>query len=488
MNIYFSDFFGVSESDVEAYGAFDISLLNDLPLFVDPFLLFNSDDAAYQDLHEEIVDYMRFLKDVSLVGAIRPELLRSWFTFPEVSQNWLGFSEKGNRGHGLGLDFARALYENLRTVFGDFGTETVTRGSHIEKLCLIKDGVGRDNLSDFTTNLIKGHLATYTEAFAREHIAPALRREFALPKVTFNYTTRTWASRRFDLPAFASDYVLLTPRDMLTKDDAWINRPELLDRFVGIAASLPDAVLRAQVDQYLLRVLPTDPKAKRDDVRKAVGLAVAQFPEVLDYYVRDKEDHGDEAVSVAKVRVAEVQKRFVEQVRELVTHYLAPTDFYRIPGDTYEEAKQRVLFLKDVIENKGGHRIFYLDGNPIERESDLHILYRLTWYATSSDISREVNDGRGPADFKASRGAEDKVLVEFKLAKNTKLELNLAKQTTVYEAASASTHPTLKAILYFSEKQYRRVLDVLDRLGLSQSPHVVLIDARNDNKPSGSKA
>jgi hypothetical protein len=55
-------------------------------------------------------------------------------------------------------------------------------------------------------------------------------------------------------------------------------------------------------------------------------------------------------------------------------------------------------------------------------------------------------------------------------------------------AASDSTHPTLKAILYFSEKQYRRVVDVLDRLGLSESPHIVLIDARNDNKPSGSKA
>lgn len=275
---------------------------------------------------------------------------------------------------------------------------------------------------------------------------------------------------------------------MLTKDDAWINRPELLDRFVGIAASLPDAVLRAQVDQYLMRVLPTDPKARRDDVRKAVGLAVAQFPEVLDYYVRDKEDHGDEAVSVATDRVAEVQKRFVEQIRELVTQYLATTDFYQIPGDTYEEAKQRVLFLRDVIENKGGHRIFYLNGEPIQRESDLQILYRLTWYATSSDISREVNDGRGPADFKASRGSRDKALVEFKLANNSKLEKNLANQTPVYEAASDATHPTLKVILFFSKKQLERATGILDRLGIAASPHVVLIDARNDNKPSGSKA
>jgi hypothetical protein len=146
------------------------------------------------------------------------------------------------------------------------------------------------------------------------------------------------------------------------------------------------------------------------------------------------------------------------------------------------------MFLKDVIENKGGHRIFYLDGQPIEREADLHILYRFTWHATPSDISREVNDGRGPADFKALRGATDKTLVEFKLAKNTHLERQLAKQVEVYEKASDVTHPSLKAILYFSDSQLERVLAILRRLKLAKCPHIILIDVRDDNKPSGSKA
>jgi hypothetical protein len=42
MKIYFSDFFGVTRPALEKYGAFNISLLADPPLFVDPFLLFNS--------------------------------------------------------------------------------------------------------------------------------------------------------------------------------------------------------------------------------------------------------------------------------------------------------------------------------------------------------------------------------------------------------------------------------------------------------------
>jgi hypothetical protein len=67
--------------------------------------------------------------------------------FPEVEQNWLGFSATCNHGHGLGRTFAEALYTNLGKIFGLFGSENVTRGSHLEKLCLIRDGVGRDNIA-----------------------------------------------------------------------------------------------------------------------------------------------------------------------------------------------------------------------------------------------------------------------------------------------------------------------------------------------------
>ena len=42
VNIYFSDFFAVDKGILEQEGIFDISLINDLPVFIDPFLIFNS--------------------------------------------------------------------------------------------------------------------------------------------------------------------------------------------------------------------------------------------------------------------------------------------------------------------------------------------------------------------------------------------------------------------------------------------------------------
>ena len=140
-----------------------------------------------------------------------------------------------------------------------------------------------------------------------------------------------------------------------------------------------------------------------------------------------------------------------------------------------------------MIENKGGHKIFYRDGQPIQSEADLHILFRLTWFGTPSDVSREVNDGRGPADFKLSRGAFDKTIVEFKLASNRKLKQNLQNQQSVYQRASdAGAH--LSVVVYFSEAEYVRVKRILEELKLVGSRHVIVIDARADNKPSGSYA
>ena len=88
--IYFSDYFGVPPELVEEYRAFNVSLINDLPLFIDPFLLFNSTNTTYQDLHSQIIRYMQFLKDVSLSGEVPPPLMKEWYTFPEVKQNWFG--------------------------------------------------------------------------------------------------------------------------------------------------------------------------------------------------------------------------------------------------------------------------------------------------------------------------------------------------------------------------------------------------------------
>jgi hypothetical protein len=514
MKIYFSDFFEVSPEVLEEYGAFDVSLINDLPLFVDPFLLFNSDKKEYRDLHNEIIRYVGFLRDKAAKGELDAGSLKAWFVFREVKQNWLGYSLEGNEGHGLYLDFAKKFRASLELIFANFGQEKITHGSHLERVLLVSDRVGRDNISDFCTNLIKHYLLEYTQAFARKHLGENQRKPVSVSKARFNYDTHTWANEVFELPFIDGDYVLLTPVDLLTKDDVWINRTDMVRDYDHVASSIGNDQLRAQLNDYFTRSLEAiqqrdeERKPKKESKRRrwsrrfnaptrmgptqkqtdeAVMSAIREYPEYIEWYIRYKEEHGDEAEAIADERVRSSKELYVWQVRRLVSVLTGDTGFYDVPGTTKDEARQRVAFLKDVIENKGGWRLFYLKNEPIRRESDVHILFRLTWCNTVSDVNREVNNGRGPSDFEISRGRFDKSLVEFKLAKNTQLEKNLQNQTEIYQKASDAQN-ALKVIVYFTADELAKVNEILDRLKLRDSPDVILIDARSDNKPSASKA
>jgi hypothetical protein len=511
--IYFSDFFGVSRETMRAYGVFDVSLINDLPMFIDPFLLFNSDNPDYQELHHGMIKYLEFLKGKSKGPELDEGNMHAWFIFKEIKQNWLGFSLSGNSGHGLAKDFAIALHRNFNTTFKDFGEEDVPESPHFEKLTLFDSGVGKDNVSDFTTNLIKGYLLDYTQEFARQHVDPALTKTFAVERAYFNYKTETWVSKQYRLPEFRGDFVLLTPQDLLTKDELWINRGDLVGDYSEIVDSIPNVQLRAQINNYFshqLSIILARRERKRKkaaakkrrnkrrirflrpleptegDRKEAGWKAIHEFPQIIDYYLALKEKHGERAVRQSRENVKQIETQFIEHVEQLVSLLEEHTKFYSQPGDSYEAALKRAHYLKEVIEDNDGWRFFYLNGHPITREKDVHILYRLTWFATAFDVNSEANSGRGPVDFAISKGSANKALVEFKLASNSQLADNLQHQTAVYQKAHR-TKKSVKVVLYYTEVELAKVNSVLRQLGLENDKSVVLIDARNDNKQSASK-
>ena len=143
------------------------------------------------------------------------------------------------------------------------------------------------------------------------------------------------------------------------------------------------------------------------------------------------------------------------------------TNFYKISPNAYDRSQKSSNVLKHVIEDQDGYKLFYLDGQPVQREKDLQIIYRLVWYGSPLDVNSEVNNGRGPVDYKVSYGVKNSVLVEFKLAKNSKLKNNLAKQVEVYKKAS-ETDRAIKVILYFNEKEYSKIHKILNNLGLNE--------------------
>jgi hypothetical protein len=413
------------------------------------------------------------------------------------------------------MEFACTLAKNLSKIFTNFGGEDVTAGSHIEKVCLVSDGVGRDNISDFATNLIQGYLLEYTQAFGRTYLRPDQLRRVAVRKAAFNYTTETWEARLYELPYVNGAHVILTPIDILTKDEVWINKYDMVREYTEIASAIPNDELRAQLNNYfgseLSRIQKRDDEEKKKkeeakpekkrrrrrssesavptkgQLEEAAMLVIKAFPVFIDYYIRWKEINGDQAERQADERVRSSEQLYIAQVRDLVRTLAAATDFYGIPGNTYDEAHARVKFLKNVIEQQAGWRNFWIDGEPVGREADVRIMFRLTWMGSPSDVNQEVNNGRGPSDFEISRGSADKTTVEYKLASNTSLEKNLRAQTKIYQKASGA-QKVITVIVYFTAQERIRVQGILTALGRLNDPDIVLIDARNDNKVSASKA
>ena len=475
--ILFSDYFDVDKTVLDKYGALNLCLSSDLPLFVDPFLLFASEKQEYKLLHKNIVEHLITLKNIAVENkalAIKNNL----FKFPEIKQNWLGMSKYGNGGKGLGEKFAKNIVEAFNGFYNSFGNEEITEESHIEKLTILNSGVGKDFISDFTTNLIFEYLLTYTEEFALKYLKPNQIREFNI-RCVFDEKLKVWLPKKFKLPFFYleenGDFIVLTPIEILTKDDSIINNNEFYSNFKSIANSIDNISLRDSINEYFRSQLPRNPK--KDDINNAIKKTSLRFPEIVDYYIKLKEENKESATNLSKEKIQAILDELIESLTPLCDYLLQHSGFYSIlPTNSYYESLKRVMFLKTVIEENDGYRIFYNDGKAISKEDTVQRIFRLTWYATPFDVNAEVNNGRGPADYKVSFGGEDSTIVEFKLGKSSSLTRNLENQTDIYRKASKSAND-IKVILCYTEGEIKSVNRALTRLNLLNQENIVIIDA-----------
>lgn len=141
------------------------------------------------------------------------------------------------------------------------------------------------------------------------------------------------------------------------------------------------------------------------------------------------------------------------------------------------------------VEHQDGWRVINGgNGRPLASETEVQGFFGLLLQPSRFDVNREPNNGRGPVDFKISMGL-DSTLIEFKLAKSSSLERNLAKQIDVYEAANR-TKSSVAVVICYTAADQAKVQRVVTKLGLDKpdARPLVVIDARADNKPSASKA
>lgn len=474
--LLFSDYFNIDQSVLNQYGALNVCLSADLPLFIDPFLLFASENEDYKNLHSSLINHILILKEIAIEDKVIAES-NSIFKFPEIKQNWLGVSKFGNEGHGLGKKFAKNIIKSFNGFYRSFGDEDISSETHIEKLTILNPGIGRDFISDFTTNLIQDYLLEYTQTFALQYLQPNQIREFSVNSI-FNKEYKRWMPKKYKLPYLyleeKGDFIILTPLDILTKDEAAINNSEFYSNFVTVANSIKNVDLRNSINEFFRSQLPKKPK-KKDRVY-AINKTANKFPEIVDYYIKSKEDNKDFVTKLTKDKIKKLTSELTDALSSFGDILFENSDFYKTSSNSYTESLKRVHYLKDVIENNDGYRVFYHEGFPIAKEETIQRIFRLTWFATPYDVNSEVNNGRGPADYKVSIGADDSTIVEFKLGKSSSLNRNLANQTDIYKKASKSAND-IKVILCYNDGEIKSVERTLIKLKLVDQENIVIINA-----------
>uniref|UniRef100_UPI004048C814 hypothetical protein n=1 Tax=Mariniflexile sp. TaxID=1979402 RepID=UPI004048C814 len=469
---------------MEKFGALNICLSSDLPMFIDPFLLFASKKPEYKLLHKKVVEHLLILKEYATINN-GTDVNINLFKFPEIKQNWLGLSKYGNGGKGLGKKFAVGAITAFNGFYSTFGEEKITAETHIEKLTLLNSGVGKDFISDFTTNLIQEYLLEFTEDFAKKHLKKNQIKDFSI-RCQFDEKTRIWQPRTFKLPYLfrekRGDFIILTPLDILTVDEAVINNSDFYSSFHNVTRSLENSSLRDAINEFFRSHLPKKPKKK--DREYAFLKTIRKFPDLVDFYIKLKEDKKYEVTSATTKEINDLKEKLVDALTPLCELLNKNSDFYKLQPNSYEESLKRALYLKDVIENNDGYRIFYDGSKPIAKEDTIQRIFRLTWYASPYDVNAEVNNGRGPADYKVSFGSGDSTIVEFKLAKSSSLKRNLENQTDIYKSASKSAKD-ISVILCYTPSDIRKVEKILKDIKKENHENIITIDARK--KASASK-
>lgn len=494
--IHFSDFFEVGHDLIEKYGALDISLLSDNPAFVDPFLIFYSKRKDYQKLHQHIIDYILFLKR----NSDQNNYLEANYKFPEVKQTWLGYARKGNKGRGLGQKFAKELDKNLSEIFFKLQDTEITKSPHLEKLCLVADGVGVDTISDFTLNLIKGYLVRYTQEFCKKNINTKHLVDFRIDKIEFDFKKGIWVDGVANLPFVYNEkgkkeYVLLTPRDILVKEEDWISKNDFLRNDTTILNRVDNQELRDKINQYFKALIPfkinkkgkTIPDDSQKNRKAALVETAKKYPIILEYYIKSKEDEGSVVVERNIEDVSLVRDIFYSEARNIVSGLKINTDFYKHLISSYEETVKKIKIFRYYLEDRNNCRIFW-DGENLKKikEDDLGILLDLIFNDSLFSVDNQVNNGRGPADMKISMGRKDNTIIEIKLASNPQMPKNLKNQLGIYKKANG-THNGVYLIAYFTDKEKSKINLLLSKLGMSEyiDKNIFLIDCRK--KLSASK-
>lgn len=189
----------------------------DIPLYLDPFLLWKSPSQQDNALHLILINSFNKLGATYLKNEDKRELIAENLAgLSECSEVGLG-SGKTKKGLKISINTAKEILD-LFSIVPQYKTGGF---SHFEEIQLYINNISKDRISDFACNFLKSFLIDFTQDECKKYNIPV--REFANIKV-FNPKTCSIDEEKLSLPYNPEDEtpIIFVPKRWL-RHTPWIN-------------------------------------------------------------------------------------------------------------------------------------------------------------------------------------------------------------------------------------------------------------------------
>jgi hypothetical protein len=469
----FSERFGASAGDW-----FDTMLPSDTKLFVDPFRVYAEDTGFWAGAHDELIDFFNLALELMAKASLNPQS-QHWkaasnlFMFPEPVEFCLGYAQGSDGGRGS----AKTRQKEMLRAGSIAINAGMTSVSHFEEMTLFQGRIGPDLVSDITCNVLKRRFIDYTQAVCKKYKIKTERVQ--VKHSGWSRKDMRWENDYFELPynPWTKAGVLLVPRRFLR--ELPVVQP---GDFWDFAMSYEAENIKGQFQYDVARNVKAD---------KIADLA-RKNPDLVRKYVKRYESNVPKPYDVKKdpkgrTNWYEAGIGLAAEARTLATPKAA-SDFCDFVGRLCDEFVW-------VVEQRGGWRLLWNPDKTPRAESAVQQLFHvaLLGYCKSNDIdlSPESASGRGPVDFKFSKGWERRALVEVKLSNNSAFWHGLTKQTRTYLESEGIRCGYFLAVQYLDDDTKKPRVDRVHKLAGEVSAEFgytikpVFVDARP--KASASK-
>ena len=411
-----SEFLGINHKEFVDNGVFDPSIDGDSSFFINIQRLKQTTVPQFRNSYKKIRQY--FISIANLLDAAKSDSLSDkffrkafkLFKPDEVNGINLGFSNS-IFGSGMGPYFRKMVLIDAFSMI----KEGNKNPEIFELVGLFEEGIGPDRISDMIASIIKDDIEEYTKSVMEK----------------LNISNERFKQYRFDQKG-----ILLNPKKrycqlLFVPTDILFDLPVARCWEDISTVAFQNQVIREEMNEEVREAWKNwNTKKKAEFIQDLL-----KNPETAEKMINTYRKETLDSINVYD-NTEYFLAVFLPQIQKLVDC----TDIETV--DSKQGAIEAIKLFKVWVENNRGWNVIQQAGSQSREKTVQCLLHGVTKYLFESknlDFSAEPNEGKGPVDFKISRG-NDKTVIELKLSSNDKYLRGYREQIRQYAKAEGTNN------------------------------------------------